>query len=230
MGLYGLVGSGRSELAHAILGRHRLSGGNVLVDGAPTKIRHMRDALRNAGIGYVSEDRKGEGLILSHSVARNTAVTIWHKICHPLGLLPRRQENGVAKHFVDELTIVTPHLDQNCANLSGGNQQKISIAKWLAADLEILIIDEPTVGVDIRTKSHIHRLIWDLADRGVAVLLISSDLHEMVQLADRISVMSEFRIRGEVPNNRDYDQTSQNIMKIIHQAPETTGQLERLAQ
>lgn len=219
VGLYGLVGSGRSELAHCILGRHCITSGSLQVNGQQLVIRNMRDALRRAGIGYVSEDRKSEGLILSHSVARNTAVTVWHKIAQRFGVLWRSREDQVAQSYVDQLSIVTPHLDQNCGNLSGGNQQKISIAKWLAADLDILIIDEPTVGVDIRTKSQIHRLIWELAGQGVAILLITSDLHEMVQLADRINVMARFRLQGEVLNSRDYDTTSHAVMGLVHADP-----------
>ena len=120
------------------------------------------------------------------------------------------------KPFIEKLNVITPSLEQSVGNLSGGNQQKVSVAKWLAAQVEILIIDEPTVGIDIRTKGYLHRLIWNLAEQGVAVLLISSDLPEMVLLADRVVVMKDKQIVGDLPNSRQYEGMSSQIMHCIH--------------
>ena len=218
VGLYGLVGAGRSELAKAVIGAERITGGEVLVSGKPAVVKSVQDALRRWRIGYVSEDRKQEGLILIHSVAKNTAITIWHRLGKVLNLFSDGRERDSILSFVQKLDVRTPSLEQDVANLSGGNQQKVSVAKWLAAEAEILIIDEPTVGIDIRTKGYLHRLVWDLAEQGVAVILITSDLPEMVLLADRVVVMRDFRVITDFQNNRNYEQMSRRIMGSIHEA------------
>jgi len=217
VGLYGLVGAGRSELAKALIGKHAVTGGTIKVDGRPARIRSALDALRDYHIGYVSEDRKREGLILPQSVARNTAITIWHRISKAMGLLWGGIEKAAVRPFIERLDVRTPSLDQAVGNLSGGNQQKVSVAKWLAADTRILIIDEPTVGVDVRTKGYLHQLIWNLADEGVAILLITSEMSEMTQLADRIYVMNGYRIIAEADNSHDYDEMSGRLMTAIQQ-------------
>jgi len=215
LGLYGLVGAGRSELVKAMLGG-QVTGGALVVRGQPAKIRDMHEALGTYRIGYVSEDRKGEGLILIHSVRENVAITIWHKIARLLGLIPPGAETRAVQPFVDRLEVRTPSLSQAVGNLSGGNQQKVSIAKWLAANADILIIDEPTVGIDIKTKTYLHELIGEIAAGGVSVILISSDMPEMITVADRILVMHGFRIVGEVANDHRYETTSKAIMSRIH--------------
>jgi ribose transport system ATP-binding protein len=176
----------------------------------------MHEALGAWRIGYVSEDRKGEGLILIHSVKENVAITIWQRIAGFLGLIPPARETRAVQPFVDRLEVRTPSLSQAVGNLSGGNQQKVSMAKWLAANADILIIDEPTVGIDIKTKTYLHELIGEIAAGGVSVILISSDMPEMVALADRILVMHGFRIVGEVANDHHYETTSKAIMGCIH--------------
>ena len=216
LGLYGLVGAGRSELAHAILGDGDITGGELLIRGAPARIRDMHEALLRHRIGYVSEDRKQEGLILMHSVKDNIAITIWQRLAGALGLIGPRAEARAVAPFVRRLEVRTPSLAQPVGNLSGGNQQKVSIAKWLAAEAEILIIDEPTVGIDIKTKTYLHELIGAIAAEGVSVLLISSDMPEMVTLADRILVMHGFRLVGEVSNDHRYETVSKAIMGRIH--------------
>ena len=173
------------------------------------------------GIGYVSEDRKQEGLILMHSVLDNIAITIWRRLAGALGLIAPRSETRAVEPFITKLEVRTPSLTQPVGNLSGGNQQKVSIAKWLAANTEILIIDEPTVGIDIKTKTYLHELIGEIASDGVSVLLISSDMPEMITLADRILVMHGFRIVGEVENDHRYETTSKAIMARIHAVDET---------
>jgi ribose transport system ATP-binding protein len=216
LGLYGLVGAGRSELARAMLGDGRIIGGELRLRGRPVRIRDVHAALGRHRIGYISEDRKQEGLILLHPVRSNIAITIWRRLAGRLGLLSRASERRAAQPFVEQLAIRTPSLEQPVGNLSGGNQQKVSIAKWLAAGVEILIIDEPTVGIDIRTKTYLHELIVGIAGDGVAVLLISSDMPEMIALADRILVMHDFRLLGEVANDHRYETTSRAIMERIH--------------
>jgi ribose transport system ATP-binding protein len=216
LGLYGLVGAGRSELARAIVGDDRITGGELLVDGEPVRIRDNREALERYGIGYVSENRQTEGLILSHSVQTNIAVTIWQRLKNAFSWVSNRKEREEVRPFVARLDVRTPSLDQVVGNLSGGNQQKVSLAKWLAAKTRILIVDEPTVGIDVKTKHQLHSLIWELAGQGLAILLISSDMPEMIHLADRILVMKDRRIIGEVANSHRYDETSEAIMRLIH--------------
>jgi ribose transport system ATP-binding protein len=216
LGLYGLVGAGRTELAHAIVGAVGIIGGEIFVRGEPTAIRDPHEALKRYRIGYVSEDRKNEGLILSQGVKANIAMTIWRKIASTLGLVSGRAEDDAVNPFVQKLAIKISSLNQVVNTLSGGNQQKVSIAKWLAARTDILIIDEPTVGIDIKTKVELHELIGDLARQGVAVLLISSDMAEMITLADRILIMHDFAIGSEVINDHIYETTSKAIIAAIH--------------
>jgi len=218
LGLYGLVGAGRSELAKAIMGAERITGGEIRIDGKPARIKSVQDALQNWRVGYVSENRKEEGLILAHSVSKNTGITIWPRLGKLLSLFTDAMERLEIKPFIEKLNVITPSLEQSVGNLSGGNQQKVSVAKWLAAQVEILIIDEPTVGIDIRTKGYLHRLIWNLAEQGVAVLLISSDMPEMVLLADRVIVMKDLQIVGDLPNSHQYEGMSSQIMHCIHES------------
>lgn len=216
LGLYGLVGAGRSELARSIIGAARITGGEMLIGGKPVTIKNVADAVRNHGIGYVSEDRKAEGLILQHDVAGNIAATVWHRLQRLLGFVSDGMQNRTASPFVASLDIRTPSMAQLVGNLSGGNQQKVSVAKWLAAGSKILIVDEPTVGIDIRSKAYLHDLILTLAREGAAVIVISSDMPELVMLADRIAVMKGFRLVDTFDNSREYAAASQRIMRAIH--------------
>jgi ribose transport system ATP-binding protein len=223
LGLYGLVGAGRTELARSILGLGRIIGGEIRVHGQPACIGSMHEALERYRIGYVSEDRKGEGLLLAYPVRDNIAITVWRRIAGALGLFTPRAEAKVAIPFIGRLSIRTASIDATVSTLSGGNQQKVSIAKWLAAQTDILIIDEPTVGIDVKTKVEIHELIAGIAREGVSVLLISSDMAEMVTLADRILVLHEFRVVGEVANDHRYEPTSAAIMTLIHAVEPAAG-------
>ncbi|MFJ5261822.1 sugar ABC transporter ATP-binding protein [Streptomyces sp. NPDC088387] len=216
VGLYGLVGAGRSELVKAVLGLDRITGGEVRVHGKPARITSPRQALHEFGIGYVTENRKEEGVFLEQPIVRNITVTVWKRLAKALGFVSAREERDIAQDLVDRLGIRVSGLGQNAGELSGGNQQKVSLAKWLAADTRLLVVDEPTVGVDVRTKHAFHELIWDLARDGLPILLISSDLAEMVTLADRIVVMTDHRVRGEVDNDRDYDRMSGRVIRLIH--------------
>lgn len=226
VGLYGLVGAGRSELVKAVLGLERVTGGEIRVHGEPAKIGSPRQALHEYGIGYLTENRKEEGVFLEQPILRNITVTVWRKLAKALGYVPARRERETAEELVERLGIKISGLAQNAGELSGGNQQKVSLSKWLAADTRLLVVDEPTVGVDVRTKHAFHELIWELARGGLPILLISSDLAEMVTLADRVVVMADHRIRGEVANDHDYGRMSGRIIRIIHDRPVSATSLK----
>jgi ribose transport system ATP-binding protein len=215
LGLYGLVGAGRSELVRAVLGLETITSGVIRVHGKPARIRNVGDALRRYRMGYVTENRKEEGVFLDQPISRNVAVTVWQRIARA-GVVRDRDERSLVEIYRERLGMRIAAPGQLAGQLSGGNQQKVSLAKWLAADCDILVIDEPTVGIDVRTKAAFHELILGLADTGIAILLISSDLPEMITLADRITVMSEYRIVGELDNDHDYQGTSQAVMSMIH--------------
>ena len=212
LGLYGLVGAGRSSLAKTLVGEIKATGGEVRVRGVITHITSFREALEKYRFGYVSEDRKQEGLILLHSVRANSSITIWRRLRSFGQWIRRSKEDAAILPSIRQLDVKAHSLGQSVGTLSGGNQQKVSIAKWLAAKAEILIIDEPTVGIDIKTKNALHELIWDLAAHGKSILLISSDMPEVIRLADRILVMRNHTIVGELPNTHQYDDMSEAIM------------------
>lgn len=215
LGLYGLVGAGRSELARSVIGLHRITKGTVRLDGNEVHIGSVQDAVHRYRVGYMTEDRKGDGLFMELSIRRNIAVTLWRKFSSLWGV-NERSEAKVANEYIRSLGIRTTNDLTLVGELSGGNQQKVSVAKWLAPGLEVLFIDEPTVGVDVRTKEEIHNLILDLADGGLTVVLISSDLPEMVTLADRIGVMDDYQLLEVVQNSKDYPSMSKQVMGIIH--------------
>ncbi len=218
VGLYGLVGAGRTELARCIMGLGKITGGEVRVNDEPARIRNPYDALRRHRIGYVSEDRKDEGLILNHSISRNVGITVWDRIARWGGGISDARTRPLMAPPLERLKVKMHRLSQPAGSLSGGNQQKVSAAKWLAADAKVLIFDEPTVGIDVAAKDAMHRLIVELAEDGAAILLISSDLREVVQLADRILVMGEFRLLAELSNSGEYAPTSELVMRAITQA------------
>jgi ribose transport system ATP-binding protein len=218
LGMYGLVGAGRSELARSILGLHGISSGELKLNGQVVEIKSLRDALHKHRIGYVTENRKEEGLFLDFPVRKNISVTILSKILKKLGIISFQEEDSVSTKYVDRLGIKVVDNNQLAGTLSGGNQQKVSVSKWLAADTKILIIDEPTVGVDVRTKASFHELIVELANEGLSIILISSDLAEMISLADRILVMRDYQLVGDLDNSKDYTTMSRGIMTAIHSA------------
>ena len=204
LGFYGLVGSGRTELARILIGEDAMDSGRIVIRGVDARIRNVGESLYRHRMGYVTENRKEEGLMLDDGVQTNLTLPVWPRIRH---WLTRRIDPGAeaaaATRWVESMRIKTPRLSQRVGNLSGGNQQKVSIGKWLAADCDILIVDEPTVGVDVGAKQQIHQLIWDLAARGGrSVILISSDLPELVRMVNRLLVFRQQRIVGEV---RDID-------------------------
>ncbi len=215
LGMYGLVGAGRSELARSILGLHEVTAGQIILNGKEIKIKNFRDALHKFRIGYVTENRKEEGLFLDFPVRKNISVTILSKILQKLSVINPKKEDDVASKYVDRLGIKVVDNNQLALTLSGGNQQKVSVSKWLAAETKILVIDEPTVGVDVRTKASFHELITQLADEGLSIILISSDLAEMVAIADRILVMRRYELVGELDNSKEYQNMSRSIMNSI---------------
>ncbi|MGH9145464.1 MAG: sugar ABC transporter ATP-binding protein [Vicinamibacterales bacterium] len=193
LGLAGLVGSGRTQLAEAIFGITPPDEGEILVAGAPVRVRQPSDAIR-AGIGYVPEDRRQHGVVLKMSIAANSTLASLQDVTRR-GLIDRGVEYETAARFIEQLHIkATPVAE--VASLSGGNQQKVAVARWLATSPTVLILDEPTQGVDVRSKGEVHRIIQELANGGVAVILISSDFQELLALSDRIAVMRQGGIVG----------------------------------
>lgn len=221
LGFYGLVGSGRTELARILIGEDRLDSGSIYLQGRQIRVRNVSEALYGHRIGYVSENRKEEGLLLDDDVRTNLAMAVWPRLRKRFTRrIDRREEQRLAENYVATLGVKTPNLMQQVRNLSGGNQQKVSIGKWLAADCDILIIDEPTVGVDVGSKHQIHQLIWDLANkRGKSLIVISSDLPELVKISSRILVFKEHRIVGEVreidSEKKTYRQVSEEIAPFL---------------
>jgi ABC-type sugar transport system ATPase subunit len=196
LGLAGLVGAGRSEVAQAIFGLDPLAVGKIFVHGQPVVIRSPQDALAH-GIGFLPEDRKRQGLVLTMNCRENASLAALPELTSA-GFVRRREERIVAEKYVNRLRVKTPGIDAPISGLSGGNQQKIALAKWLARHCRILIVDEPTRGVDVGAKSEIHQLLDELASEGTAILLISSELPEVMNLSRRIIVLREGAQMSEV--------------------------------
>lgn len=196
VGLTGLVGAGRTEVARAIFGADRKSAGQIVLDGQPVEVRTPQDAIRY-GIGLLTEDRKNQGLVLGMTVRENTTLAnLGAVLMGPF--IDRRKERAAADQYVRELQIKTPSIEQAAQNLSGGNQQKVVLAKWLFTQSKVLIFDEPTRGIDVGAKTEIFKLMNALVRRGVAILVISSELPEVLGMCDRILVMHEGRLAGEL--------------------------------
>jgi ribose transport system ATP-binding protein len=208
VGLFGLLGSGRTETAHAIFGLDHIDEGEIFLDGEKVEISSPAKAIGH-GLGFVPEDRKTLGVVLRFNVRENISLPSLGALTQ-LGLISSRKERELARHMVEQLDIRTPSLDQKVVNLSGGNQQKVVIAKWLARESNVLIVDEPTRGIDVATKAQVHALMSQLAQEGVGVLMISSELPEVLAMSDRILVLHEGRITGEFSRN---NATSEAIMR-----------------
>lgn len=207
--LAGLVGSGRSEVAKAIFGLNRIASGTIEIDGVPVQIRSPRDAIR-FGLAFIPEDRKNEGLIGSQSLRHNISLT-GLRLLSRLGFVRGGAEKDLARASTKQFAIKSSSDDAEVSTLSGGNQQKVVLAKWLWLKPTILLLDEPTRGIDVAAKEEIHSLIRELADAGVSVLLISSELPEVLALADRLYVMRDGTIAGELGR----EQASQeSIMRL----------------
>ncbi len=197
LGFAGLMGAGRTEVARAVFGADRLDSGEVYVEGKKVNIHSPRDAVAH-GLGYLSEDRKRYGLALGMDVESNIALASFKKFIGLFGVVSRDKTRATAEQYVQALAIKTPTLQQRVKNLSGGNQQKVVVGKWLTADTDILIFDEPTRGIDVGAKGEIYRLLNDLAHQGKSIIMISSELPEILRMSHRIIVMCEGRITGEL--------------------------------
>lgn len=202
LGLAGLVGAGRTELAETILGLRRKSSGTFLKDGKELDLREPADAVA-AGISYLSEDRQGAGIITTFSVTRNVTLVSLGEYCRSfLRLIDKRTERSKVQGYVDSFHIKTDSLDRRLENLSGGNQQKVSLAKAIDTSPSVLIVDEPTRGVDVSAKHEIYVFINELARTGISCLLISSELEEIIGMCDRVLVMRDGRIAGSLEGDR----------------------------
>ena len=210
LGLTGLVGSGRTELARLLAGADRATSGTIRLDGRPLEIHSPRDAI-NSGICLLTEDRKHQGLVLSATVQENFALpNLGHLSQH--GVIQRELEQTRCREYAERLRIRLDVLGAPASQLSGGNQQKVVLAKWLERNAEVLIFDEPTRGIDVGAKYEIYLLLNELARQGKAILMISSELPEVIGMSDRILVMHAGRITGEIANPREA--TQEQIMQL----------------
>lgn len=206
----GLMGAGRTEVARALFGADPKTTGKIKVNGKEVTINNPHDAV-NAGIGYLSEDRKRDGLALGLNVAENSVMANYNDFSGAL-FVNQKSVDDVTQTYVEKLDTKTPSIKHLLRNLSGGNQQKVVIAKWLIRDSQILIFDEPTRGIDVGAKSEIYKLIYELVDEGKSIIVISSELPEVLRLADRILVMCEGKITGEVGAG----ESQETIMSLAH--------------
>jgi ribose transport system ATP-binding protein len=195
LGFAGLMGAGRSELARAIFGADPVDAGEIVMNGRKVSLRSPSESIK-AGIAYLSENRKQEGLAVKMQLAENVTMANVNAVSPRLGIISRSKEMKACQQYVDELSIRTPSLTQVVNNLSGGNQQKVVLAKWLFCHSKILIFDEPTRGIDVGTKYSIYELIERMARGGVGVIMISSELPEIMGMTDRVLVLHEGRLEA----------------------------------
>ena len=206
LGFSGLMGAGRTETARAIFGADPKTGGDIYINGQKVEINSPQDAVKY-GIGYLSEDRKRFGIVVQKSVAENSTMAALENFVKGL-FIDKKKENKIAQDYVESLATKTPGVDQLVVNLSGGNQQKVVIAKWLIRNCDILIFDEPTRGIDVGAKNEIYKLMNRLAEEGKSIIMISSEMTEILRMSDRIVVMCEGRKTGEI----DISEASQEII------------------
>jgi inositol transport system ATP-binding protein len=209
VGLSGLIGAGRTEVSRVIFGLDRADDGEIVLNGETLTLRSPTDAITR-GIAMVSEDRKAEGLVLCRSVLENISLAYLEKFA-PGPFVNAAAEEKAAQEMIKMLQIKTPNSAMIVENLSGGNQQKIVIAKWLLRDLKLLILDEPTRGIDVGSKSEIHKLMTQFARQGLAIIMISSELPEILGMSDRVVVMSEGRVAGELTRS---EANQESIMRL----------------
>jgi ribose transport system ATP-binding protein len=207
LGLAGLIGSGRTELVRALIGADSLSSGKVLLSGQAVCIRSPRDA-KNLGICLLPEDRKAQGLILGMSVLHNVSLPSLKRLSR-LGFIKNGEERDEVSNLIERLNVRTPGLDQLSRNLSGGNQQKLVLAKWLGVNPQVLIFDEPTRGIDVGAKFEVYKLIASLARQGTGIILISSELPEILGLSHRVGVMRGGHLAAVLPRR---EATAEKVM------------------
>jgi ribose transport system ATP-binding protein len=220
LGFAGLMGAGRTEVARAIVGADRAEGGTVTLRGERVQIHSPADAARHR-IGYLSEDRKHFGLLLEQDVNANITVSSISELFSSFGFVKDRAMRAKSKRYVDSLRIKTPSITQTAKNLSGGNQQKVVIAKWLLKNCDIMIFDEPTRGIDVGAKEEIYTLLNDLVDQGKSIIMISSELPEVLRMAHRVVVMSEGRITGMLDAS---EATPESVMHYATLRPDENPQ------
>ena len=205
LGFGGLVGAQRTELLEGVFGIRGIESGEIKINGTPVKIKKPSDAMK-AGIGLITEDRRGNGIFGCLSIKDNVGVSVYNKYLKAGFVLDHKHINGVVDDSIKKLRIKTPSMKEHIANLSGGNQQKVIVARWLANDPDILIMDEPTRGIDVGAKHEIYEIMNDLAAQGKAIIMISSEMAELLGMSDRVYVMCDGKLRGEITEKEEMTQ------------------------
>ena len=206
LGFGGLVGcTKRTELLEGIFGIRGIESGEIKINGTPVNIKKPSDAMK-AGIGLITEDRRGNGIFGCLSIKDNVGVSVYNKYLKAGFVLDHKHINGVVDDSIKKLRIKTPSMKEHIANLSGGNQQKVIVARWLANDPDILIMDEPTRGIDVGAKHEIYEIMNDLAAQGKAIIMISSEMAELLGMSDRVYVMCDGKLRGEITEKEEMTQ------------------------
>ena len=213
LGFGGLVGAQRTELMEGIFGIRGIASGEIYMHGKKTRIKHPIDAM-NAGIGLITEDRRGNGIFGCLSIKDNVGVSVYNKFLKAGFVLDHKKINQVVDDSIKKLSIKTPSMKEHIANLSGGNQQKVIVARWLANDPDVLIMDEPTRGIDVGAKHEIYEIMSDLAKQGKGIIMISSEMPELLGVSNRVMVMCNGKITGEVSGN---EMTQENVMHYATQ-------------
>ena len=207
LGFGGLVGAQRTELMEGIFGIRGVETGEILINGKPVKIKHPKDAMK-AGIGLITEDRRGNGIFGCLSIKDNVGVSIYNKHLKAGFVLDHKKIDGIVDENIQKLRIKTPSMKEHIANLSGGNQQKVIVSRWLANDPDVLIMDEPTRGIDVGAKHEIYEIMNELAKQGKAIIMISSEMAELLGMSDRVYVMCNGKITGEITEEAEMNQES----------------------
>ena len=207
LGFGGLVGAQRTELMEGIFGIRGVETGEILINGKPVKIKHPKDAMK-AGIGLITEDRRGNGIFGCLSIKDNVGVSIYNKHLKAGFVLDHKKIDGIVDENIQKLRIKTPSMKEHIANLSGGNQQKVIVSRWLANDPDVLIMDEPTRGIDVGAKHEIYEIMNEMAKQGKAIIMISSEMAELLGMSDRVYVMCNGKITGEITEEAEMNQES----------------------
>jgi methyl-galactoside transport system ATP-binding protein len=205
LGFGGLVGAQRTELMEGIFGIRGVASGEIYINGSQVKIKRPIDAMK-AGIGLITEDRRGNGIFGCLSIKDNVGVSIYNKYLKAGFVLDHKRINTVVDDNIKKLRIKTPSMKEHISNLSGGNQQKVIVSRWLANDPDVLIMDEPTRGIDVGAKHEIYEIMNDLAKQGKAIIMISSEMAELLGMSDRIYVMCNGKITGEITEEHEMNQ------------------------
>jgi simple sugar transport system ATP-binding protein len=211
LGITGLLGSGRTELALSLFGIQQADTGTITIEGKPVELRSPEEAMKH-GIGYVPDDRLTEGLFLPLSIGDNTIAAELDNLANRLGVVDENEKRNEIDRWVEELAIATPNPDNACSTLSGGNQQRVVLAKWLARDLKVLVLNGPTVGVDIGSKYDIHQILRRLAEQGLGLIIISDDIPEILNNCSRVLIMRNGRINAVLSPDQADEQTLSRYM------------------